>query len=112
MTIKTTGREFKQFYNDNSWWSPETWHEDDEISINGAERDDEMELGAIPDDVIVSISGGVVLGLPDGKQPTLEAYFKRWRKEQNTAHLVVECSKEAVQTVMSAVKAAGGKVVK
>ena len=110
MTVKTTGAEFKRFYNDNSWWTQDMWHEDEEMTINGASRDDDVELIAIPDEAIVTISGGVVLGLPDDEQPTFEAYFKRWRKKQSRMSIVVECDKDAVEAVRAAVKAAGGRV--
>lgn len=34
MTVKTTGAEFKRFYNDTAFWPEGAWHEDEEIEVN------------------------------------------------------------------------------
>ena len=109
MTVKTTGAEFKRFYNDNSWWTQDMWHEDEEMTVNGFPRDDDIDLLAIPDDAIITVSGGVVLGLPNDEQPTLETHFRRWKKKQDRVSIVIECDKDDVDAVKSAVRAAGGK---
>ena len=58
----------------------------------------------------LTVAGGIVYlkGLEEG--PSLEAYFKRWRKRQTTTVLVVEVPHEAADAVRAAVAAAGGKV--
>lgn len=107
--IKTTGAEYKRFYNDPAAWPDDSWHEDETLIVNG----DEWTLGVvdIPDDAVINLSGGVVFGLPNGTEASLEAYFKRWRKRQTTTTFLVECDMDKVDEVKAAVKAAGGKVV-
>lgn len=48
MATKTTGAEFKAFYSDKAWWPDGTWHEDEEVSIDGAQVDDDTDLSCDP----------------------------------------------------------------
>jgi hypothetical protein len=41
--------------------------------------------------------------------PTLEAYFKSWRKKQTTVFMTVEVSRADAEKVQAAITAAGGK---
>lgn len=110
MTIKTTGAEFKRFYNDDgAAWPEGAWHEDEEVQVGGESWDGAFE--DIPDEAIVSLCGGVVYGVSNGADPSFETHFKRWRKAQNKVTLVVECANAVRDAVISAVKAAGGRVV-
>lgn len=113
MATKTTGTEWKRFYTDPSAWPEGTWHDDAEITIDGVVAGDDIDLGAVDDGAVMSVSGGVVfLGADDRDGPTLEAYFKRWRKAQNTVVLACECPRELVAAVENAIRKAGGKVIK
>ena len=56
------------------------------------------------------IAGGMVMGLADGSEPSVENYFKKWRKAQSAVSFVVECDKDKEGAVRSAVRAAGGRV--
>ncbi len=108
--IKTTGAEYKRFYNDPTAWPDDSWYEDETLIVNG----DEWTLGVvdIPDDAVINLSGGVVFGgQPNGTETSVEAHFKRWRKRQTTAMFLVECDLARVDEVKAAVKAAGGKTV-
>lgn len=107
--IRTTGAEYKRFYNDDEAWPADTWYEDESMEVNGENWDD-REVVEIPDDAIVKLSGGIVLGHPGGTEPTLETHFRRWKKLQTTATFVVECDLAKVENVKAAIKAAGGKV--
>jgi len=50
---------------------------------------------------------------PDGDEgPSLETYFRRWRKKQTTTFLTVECDHTKLEAVKAAIKAAGGKISK
>ena len=108
MTVKTTGAEFKRFYNDPAFWPKGAWHEDDEILADGEEPD---ILDEIPGNAVVSITGGIVFGI-EGKEPSLESWFKKWKKTQTTVLFVVECDITAKVDLISVIRAAGGKVVK
>ena len=108
MTVKTTGAEFKRFYNDSAFWPKGASHEEEEILADGEEAD---ILNEIPDSAVVSITGGIVFGI-EGKEPSLESWFRAWRKKQTTTSFVVECEIVDKAEVIAAIIAAGGKVTK
>ena len=110
MTVKTTGAEFKRFYFDDAYWPNGTWHEDEEIEVDGLQISEDLALEDIPDTASMRIAGGVVLGLADESEPSVESYCKKWRKAQSTVSFVVECDKDKEGAVRSAVRAAGGRV--
>lgn len=114
MATKTTGAEFKRFYNDGAFWPKydgNTWHEDEILTVNGVVQEEGVDTDALPDEAEVKIEGGIVFGPEwDGNEPSFEAYFKRWRKKQNTASFLVECDLSQLEAVKAAVKTAGGRV--
>ena len=110
MTVKTTGAEFKRFYFDDAYWPDGTWHEDEEIEVDGLPISEDLAIEDVPDTASMRIAGGVVMGLADGSGPSVESYFKKWRKAQSTVSLLVECDKDKEDAVRSAVRAAGGRV--
>ena len=125
MSIKCSGTEFLRFYNDKDWWFSDTspvkvgpdeatWYDDAVIEINGQSADNidiAFDLAIKPDD-LVYIDGGCVFGKVVGKkEPSFEAYFKRWMKAQTTTSFVAECPKDKLDEIVAAIKAAGGKVV-
>lgn len=110
MATRTTGAEWNKFYTDSSIWKDGTYHEDEEFTVDGAVVDDLCE---IKDQAKVTVSGGIVYldGREDyNKAPSLEAFFKRWRKTQMTAYLNVEVDKTKLEAVMKAIITAGGKI--
>ena len=110
MTTKTTGAEFKRFYFDDAYWHDGMWHEDEEIEVDGLPISEYLAFEDIPDTASMRIAGGMVMGLADGSEPSVESYFKKWRKAQSTVSFVVECDKDKEGAVRSAVRAAGGRV--
>jgi len=108
MTVKTTGAEFKRFYADSEFWPEGASHEGEEILADGEEAD---TLDDIPGNAVVSITGGIVFGI-EGKEPSLESWFRAWRKKQTTTSFVVECEIVDKDEVIAAIIAAGGNVVK
>ena len=114
MPTKTTGAEFKRFYNDDSFWPQDdgnTWHEDETITVNGVEQTDGVDTDTLPDDAVVTIADGIVFGPKwDGNEPSFETYFKRWRKQQSTVSFLVECDASKLDALKAAIKAAGGRV--
>lgn len=60
---------------------------------------------------IQDITGGIVFGI-EGREPSLESWFKAWRKKQTTTSFVVECKIVDEAEVIAAIIAAGGKVTK
>lgn len=115
MSVTCTGVEFAKFYSDPKYWVSEgdetTWHEDAAVYVNGV-QDDDIDLANVKPTDTLKIEGGVVFGPTVGAQePSFEAYFKRWRKEQNTSILMAEVPRDLVDAVKAAITAAGGKVV-
>ena len=106
--IKTSGAEYKRFYDDEAAWPDGAWHEEELLLVNGDEWTD--EVAEIPDNAIVNLSGGAVFGLPNGAEPSMELHFKHWRKRQTTTTILVECDLAKLDAIKLAVKAAGGRV--
>ena len=115
MTVKATGAEVKSFYTDEKFWPKGVIHEDEVITIDGIAADEgsvdlEQDLS---DTCIVEITDGYVTNETYDKDlGSFEAYFKKWRKQQDTAFLSVSVPKDKLDAVLSAIKAAGGKVNK
>ncbi|WP_137917223.1 hypothetical protein [Hydrogenophaga sp. 2FB] len=116
MSVTCTGTEFAKFYSDPKYWisgstDDSTWHDDAVVYVNGV-QDDDIDLANVKPEDILKIEGGVVFGpVVGGAEPSLETYFKRWRKEQSTAVLMAEVPKDLVDAVKAAIIAAGGKVI-
>ena len=108
--VKMTGAEWNRFYADAKSWPDGAWHEDEELTVDGKEPPEDLDYSAVPDAAIMTVSGGVVYLDGVEELPSLEAYFKRWRKRQTTTVLVVEVPNKAVDAVRAAISAAGGKV--
>lgn len=113
MATKTTGAEWKRFYADPQFWPEGAWHEDEEVTIDGRTAGDDDDLSMLNDTAAVTVAGGIVfVQANDDDGPTLEAYFKRWRKQQNTVFLAVEVPREKAEAVRAAIANAGGKVAR
>ena len=117
MATKTTGVEFKRFYSDIKYWPEkgDTYHEDVAYKVNGQDLPDDQDPGNVADGDEVTIEGGIVMNSPlykEGSEPSVEAYFKRWKKEQTTTTFVVECDLTKIESIQAAINAAGGRIVK
>ncbi|WP_330544667.1 hypothetical protein V0242_25350 (plasmid) [Aeromonas hydrophila] len=111
MTTKTTGLEFKRFMEDKVLWPGDIWHEDAAISVDDVHMPGGVDVENLSDSAVIRIDGGVVFGPQwDENEPSLETYFKRWRKQQTTTVFVVECDSSKLEDVKAAIKAAGGRV--
>ena len=113
MTTKTTGKEFKQFWEDPEFWPAdgETYVEEELITVNGVEQES-FDHNTVSDVDILAVSGGMVFSPVVGPEDqSLESYFKRWRKKQATATLVVECDITKRDELAALIKSNGGKVV-
>ena len=115
MPVKTTGAEFKRFYQDDRYWPDalSTYHDDTLFHVNGEPLADGKAIDDAQGTDSISIEYGFVMNSPfhkAGAMPTLESYFRRWKKEQTTVSFVVECDRSSLEAVKSAVLAAGGKL--
>ena len=113
MAVRTTGVEWKRFFNDRAAWRPGVRYEDAEIIVDDKLWEgDAADLATIPDSAFLSISGGIVyLLLSDTNGPTLEVYFRRWRRLQNTVFITCEAPRTSADAVRDAIIAAGGLVL-
>ena len=113
MSVKTTGAELTRFYFDDAYWPDGAWHEYEEIEVNGSPLSEDSGIEEVPDDAVVKITGGAVIGLPGcgNGGPSFEGHFKRWRKSQNTVSFVVECDKKDVDILKTSIRTFGGKVL-
>lgn len=122
MAVKTTGLEFKAFYNDDAYWnrlldegdkdSGEVWHEDLELEVNGKVQDDSFCVESdLRDEDVVRINAGVILSTSQVMPRSFEGYFKAWRKDNDTAYVMVKVPKSKLDAVMDAVKQAGGSIL-
>lgn len=113
MAVKVTGYEWKKFYTDKDpeFWPEGAWHDDEEVLVNGQEVDGEFSHESVADTDTITITGGIVfMRERDTDGPSLETHFKRWRKKQNTAILMVEVPRGDLEALKAAIAAAGGKV--
>ncbi len=77
------------------------------------DRPDGVESNEVSDTSVVVIEGGALFGEQwEYEGPSLETYFRRWRKKQTTTFLTVECDHTKLEAVKAAIKAAGGKISK
>jgi len=113
MTIKTNGLIWKRYYSDFGAW-PEGWfHEDEILTVNGIVADDEEYiLSDIPDDAVVSVSGGAIYNADSELQRlSVEGHFRKWLKKQQVASVLVEVHKNNLDALKAAIVTAGGKIV-
>jgi len=107
--IKTTGLEFKRFYKDPEVWPKDAFHDDLEIYINAELDGGDTDLTMVSDSAKVKIESGVII-YSDDLDIDFCAAFRRWRKKQSTATLVIECPRELVDVITAGIKSHGGKV--
>ena len=62
MSVKTTGAEFTRFYIDDAYWPDGAWHENEEIEVDGSPLLEDDGIEDVPDDAVVKITGGAVIG--------------------------------------------------
>ena len=107
--LRTSGAEWKAFCAS----LPEGWmHEDDTITVDDKPDNGDMDLDHVPDDAVMTISGGVLYMNQEGKDgKSLEYTMRFWRKRSGTTRIVVEVSKEQENDVREAIAKAGGKFI-
>lgn len=109
---RMTGKEFREFYDDPIvWGGGMATAPDSAISINGIEVDD-WDCTDIKDTDVINVISGLLEDRPAGVPESLAGAARWWLKRQRTATLIVECSKDKIDAVAAAIKAAGGKVCK
>lgn len=110
VSTRTTGAEFKAFYEDKTFWPGGTWHEDEEVTVDGTAVPEDFALSEVADEARLVLVGGYVTNEANDDLGSFEGYFRKWRKKQTTAFLAVEVSRDKAESVKAAIIAAGGKV--
>lgn len=109
MSVKMTGRELKNFWNDQAYWG-ELWTEGEFFTVNGVEKDEGFDPQLLKDDDQVILSGGEMCSDDAKDLPSTETFFERWRKAQSTKTIVVsDVPMERVDEVIAALRAMGLK---
>lgn len=111
MATKTTGAEFKAFYRDKTFWPKDAWHEEEEITIDGAAPPFGFDLDSVPDNANLVLANGYVSNENGDELGSFEGYFRKWRNKQTTKFLAVEVPNEKINEVKDAIIEAGGKVI-
>ena len=113
MATKTTGFEWKRFYDDKAAWPIGSYHEEEIITVNGLEVDEySFDPIKVRDSDKITVSGGTWFKDQDCHgADTLEGHFKKWRKSQNTEVLSVEVPKDKAHELRKLITKAGGKIV-
>lgn len=111
--MKTTGALWKQFYNDEAFWEG-YYHDDTLILFDNVEVEDYEDPSP---EAVVKIESGYVYKTDEDSFAAhdlqLETFFKRWKKKQSTATIVVTVNKERVDEVLETIrKISGVKAVK
>jgi hypothetical protein len=107
--VKTTGIEFKRFVNDEAYWPDDAWFDGTDIYVGGECFDGNIE--EIPDDAAMSFQYGVVF-IGNKEVVAIETHFKRWKRKQTVKVFLAECDIARFESVVAAITAAGGKLVK
>jgi len=111
MAVKTTGVEFKKFFQDETVWVESAYMQDEEMTIDGVDIGLDYDLYSAPDTSVVAILAGVFVDERKETHP-LEAVFREWRKKQEIATFVVEAHKDIADKVKAACRAVGGKILR
>lgn len=115
MTIKCTGAEFKAFYSDPKFWPDEQWHEGEQVTINGVDREGwDVSYDQLDDADQLTITGGCVMDANNGDREvgTLEGHFRKWRREQTSTVVLVRVPNDKLAAFDAACKAAGVTKIK
>lgn len=109
MSVRMTGTERKAFYEDEKWW-PERWtHWDEILTVNGVVHEgDDYDIQDA--NLLVLTGGDIDTHDVNGTGISLESHFRRWRKAQKVATLIVEIEKEKASLFRGIIEQAGGKV--
>ena len=110
MAIRMIGAEFRKYYADEAFWPEGYFHDDAAITINGR-QDDDGDLTAVQDTDDIEISGGSVYAFDfSTRVSSMERHIQDWRKLQTTRTLLVEAPVDQLESVMTAIRDAGGTI--
>lgn len=100
MKVKLTGKQYKDFLNDEEYWCHgELWYEDALLTLNGQEEDD-IDSAWIKNTDIITIEDGF-LNSENVHHPkygkSFVSFIKAWLKKQSCETILVEVPNEKKQ---------------
>ncbi len=110
---KVIGKVFKEFYRDEKFWGPETYHEDTILLINDDTfNEDTWQIEDIKDTDIVTIDGGFIVNHPDLEDGcSFEKFYAKWLKQQTTTRILIEISNDKLEGSLNHLKKFGFKII-
>jgi len=108
--IKTTGLEFKRFYDDPEIWAKDAYHDELELYINDVHWMGDSDLETVEDSDKIKIGSGVII-YDDNSDADFCKIFRNWVKKQTTSILIVECPNAMINVIKAGIKTHGGRIV-
>ena len=110
MSVRMTGTQFAEMWNDGEIWNAKKNEdvviEDELIEVNGRE----VNPDTINENILeVVVTGGYIEGGKYGGKD-FEKVIKKWLKKQSTKSFIVSCDVDKYDSVVLAIKTAGGKI--
>ncbi len=111
-TVTLTGRQFKEFYNDEQVWGQDGYHEDDEILINGVLHDDNsVPYQDVADTDVICIKGGCIIRDDGDNQIDMVNAAKKWAEANQFTEIIVKCDKSRLEELHALLNSTGFSVV-
>lgn len=107
--ITLSGKEFKEFMDDDEYWTKDTFLEDDTIIVDNFEVSETFFYNNISDTSIVKATGSIIF---KDKVVKLETFIKNWRKKQNTTYIILELDKDNLEDILKSLKSLNCKIIK
>lgn len=114
MSVKTTGAEFKRFYDDKAVWGEKGWCDDFCLEVDGREfgDGDYLDVSSLSDSSKVKIISGMIFDGPeDGDESDMIVTFRKWKKSQSVIGMVIEVEKDRLDEVLAILKSNRIKVL-
>lgn len=109
--IKTTEAELAAFWADTSWLGDDCHVDGEQVHIGDTTT--QLDLLDASSVRVARLDGGVVCcqAAGDRTRVSLETVFRKWRKAQTMATVVVQVPRERLDDLRAAIKAVGGTVL-
>lgn len=104
-SIRTTGAQWLQFYNDDSIWGSEGFHEDLLIEVNGEPESETFDDARVkPDDEVRVVTGVLMDSALGDRVYDIVTVFRSWNKRQLVTTVLVEVNSDQVEKLKEAIK--------
>lgn len=104
MSIKCSGAEFIQFFNDEEYWGT-NWVDDDYVTKNKEEYDTSFGSENIVATDAICIESGVVYTQSNVEVSSYVSFFRKWKQKQTHETLIVSVPKDKLAVFREFLKA-------